>query len=348
MGKRGGEVDGRSDLYSLGVMMHEMLTGALPFHSDTPIGLLMHHIQTPLTPLNVSRPELGIPDEVSGLLLKAMAKDRTQRFQSGEEMAQVLARTSAKYTDDAAAAGRPSTATFNTEAMLAAAAAATSATATTEQQARQMNQPVALAVGTGASPTAPGKAALMRDGRGASPPPTSGPPVSAAPPLHLMTKVMGSDVMEPVKPMGQKRAKLKYALIGTGVMVFAIVAWLAWPAKQSAIPAITEETIPAVTNSNASGNRHASGTVRSGSGRRGSAEVRAQQPPPQTNGADKLRSQELTARGWREISQKSYRNAEDDFQEALRLDPGSSSAQKGLQAAQAAETMQGITGIFRR
>jgi serine/threonine-protein kinase len=90
MGKSGDAIDGRSDLYSLGIVLYEMLTGKLPFESDTPMGLLLHHIQTvPRAPHEV-RPDLGISPGLSAVLMRALEKNRDLRFQTAGEMLRAL------------------------------------------------------------------------------------------------------------------------------------------------------------------------------------------------------------------------------------------------------------------
>jgi len=81
-------VDGRADLYALGIVLYEMLTGRVPFSADTPFAVLLQHLQSPPTPPHVLNP--GISSAMSQLVLKSLEKDPAQRFQTGQEMAEAL------------------------------------------------------------------------------------------------------------------------------------------------------------------------------------------------------------------------------------------------------------------
>jgi serine/threonine-protein kinase len=81
---RGGYTDAKSDLYSLGVVMYEMLTGRVPFDADTPVSIaLMHMQEKPVEPI-VLNPNL--PSSVNKIVMKAMQKDANLRYQSASEM----------------------------------------------------------------------------------------------------------------------------------------------------------------------------------------------------------------------------------------------------------------------
>lgn len=83
-GLRGDQLDGRSDLYSLGVTLFELLTGRLPFSADTPVGLLLAQVQTPPTDPRQLRADL--PDAVVAAVLRALEKDPARRFATAEVM----------------------------------------------------------------------------------------------------------------------------------------------------------------------------------------------------------------------------------------------------------------------
>ena len=83
-----GECDARSDIYSLGIVFYEILTGDPPFDADTPLAILMKHVNDPLPPPRKMEP--SIPKPLERVVLKALAKRREQRYQSADEMAQAL------------------------------------------------------------------------------------------------------------------------------------------------------------------------------------------------------------------------------------------------------------------
>ena len=83
---QGRDLDARSDLYSVGVILYQMATGALPFHSDTPVGYLTKHLSERPLPPRQKRPGLAISDGLETLIMRALAKDPADRPGSAEEM----------------------------------------------------------------------------------------------------------------------------------------------------------------------------------------------------------------------------------------------------------------------
>jgi len=83
-----GESDNRSDIYSLGIVFYEMLTGYTPFDADTPLAILMKHLNDPLPIPTQIDPSL--PSALEMIVLKALAKDPDDRFQTADEMAEAL------------------------------------------------------------------------------------------------------------------------------------------------------------------------------------------------------------------------------------------------------------------
>ena len=87
---RGSPVDQRSDIYSVGVLLYELLTGSVPFTGDTPVEIAMKHLSAVPEPPSKKRPD--VPRGLDLAVIRALAKDPDERFQSAEEMDAELAR----------------------------------------------------------------------------------------------------------------------------------------------------------------------------------------------------------------------------------------------------------------
>lgn len=81
---RGGFTDARSDIYSLGIVLYEMLTGKVPFDGDTPVSVALMHLEK--EPVNVKCVNMAIPTDLAYVVMKAIAKEQSARYQNVNEM----------------------------------------------------------------------------------------------------------------------------------------------------------------------------------------------------------------------------------------------------------------------
>jgi len=84
---KGDRPDHRVDIYAAGCILYEMLTGDVPFHAETFMGVLTKHMFEVPEPPSVRAPNAGITPELEVVVLKALAKDRDHRYQTMKEMA---------------------------------------------------------------------------------------------------------------------------------------------------------------------------------------------------------------------------------------------------------------------
>lgn len=84
----GRKVDLRTDLYSLGVILYEMATGRVPYNAETPLAVILKHVQDPLPPARAVNPDL--PERVERVILKALSKTPEDRFQTAADFVRAL------------------------------------------------------------------------------------------------------------------------------------------------------------------------------------------------------------------------------------------------------------------
>ena len=359
MGKPGDQLDGRSDLYSVGVLLYEALTGLLPFKSDTLLGFLVHHISTlPLSPLAV-RPDLHLPEALANIVMKALEKDPGSRFQSAQEMILAVNEAAESYERETVTrkvSKGPTRARLNRPVAfppLSPPPPAASAGAVRPSEGKSLPESISRpgqSEGAGVS--------LSRE---VSPQPAAGDVTVKAPQPPRIRRALGFIARE---------ISRRPARIGLGVLVvFVLATWATWvrvrkpvtsPQPGSmpiSVPAQSTppKTVAAPQENESPAPRHLPPTEtenRSGAAPRAPEKLMPAEKPRTRQG-----SGELTPAQQAELKDKlatatfymernDYDSAIVAYQEALRIDPSSLEARDGIQRAQ--NLRQALKTILRQ
>ncbi len=147
----GKELDARSDIYSLGVMAYEMLTGRLPFDADTPWQWATQHMTAQPIPFDAAPNAASVPESMRAAIMRSLSKEKEQRQSSAKQFFEELSGGGGITVDAPATSGPPSLGSVGTAAMpaapdFAAMAAGAAAPVAPMQPSPGVPPPVAAAV----------------------------------------------------------------------------------------------------------------------------------------------------------------------------------------------------------
>jgi serine/threonine-protein kinase len=190
------KLDQRMDIYSLGVILYECLTGEVPFHGANYLGVIAEVVKADVTPPRALRPELRISEPMERVVMKAMAKARDDRYPTMDELAADLARVAAGTAVEAPQPQAP-------------------APSTGRDQPRQRTGLWLATVGVFAgttllfavdrfshSPPPTPPVVIAPSTPIATPPPTEPPPVPTTIVLHVETEPPGAEIRQGARVFG--------------------------------------------------------------------------------------------------------------------------------------------------
>ena len=308
-------IDGRADLYSLGMVLYEMLTGMHPFKADTPMGMLIQQLNAMPPPLEACG--ATIPPAVCALVMKTLQKNPNDRFQSAAEMLAAIRHPEHWYSQQA-----------QTAAMPPAMPAPLPLPPSPQTPPAPSFEPVATVVFAPAAVAASAPeqtipfAPISAPQQAAPPPPaaTAPPPAAAAPPPSW-------PVNQP--PVPQPRAKSSSS---SGVKILAIVAIVLVVLAAAGVAVLKLRTRSQAATTTASNSAPAASDPTPAPAAMPAASESA---PQAIDPATQQKIDTLIAGGNRYLASKDFDIAAQFFEQALSLDKTNAQAQAGLLTAQA-------------
>jgi serine/threonine-protein kinase len=201
---RSEKLDGRSDVYSLGILIFELFTGELPFHGDTPMSVILAQLETP-PPLDGVR-ATWLPRPLVPVLRRALAKDRNERYRSTRELAEALRSARAALAGPTLAEARP--------ALRAATAAQPLAAPADDHLPTQAPTPVSTPTPVVAAATTP----LPRSGPAPREGPRAGVPVTTPAATRRLTSPSRLTTLPSVPESGRRMPSARYLIAGGAVL----------------------------------------------------------------------------------------------------------------------------------